>query len=300
MFKGEIMSNLLIVILYDIGLLPDLLEAWREIGVPGTTVLKSVGGHGSRNWLKQVGLGALHNLFETKEIQTRTVFAAFEDEALLDQAIAEAERIAGGFDRPSSGVVLVVPVSKSLGIYKAAPAPQQDVSPPALRSDWSELRDTPVERVDALLNLEPTIVKVDTPLDDIARAMVARPNVHVVSVVAENGRLIGLLELKELADDLFLHILPEEFLNEITDLETLMTYADRTRALTAQDVMVPPVWVKRGETVKEAFKRMHENNLPGLPLVDELYQVIGYINLLELLSLCIQDRDDNDSVEMTQ
>ncbi|MFV1859245.1 MAG: CBS domain-containing protein, partial [Anaerolineales bacterium] len=45
------------------------------------------------------------------------------------------------------------------------------------------------------------------------------------------------------------------------------------------------VWVKRGETVREAFKRMHEHNLSGLPVVDEQYHVVGYINLLELLAI---------------
>jgi len=294
------MSNLLLVILNDISVLPDLLSVWREIGVPGTTILNSAGGHASRTWLSKVGLGAINNLFETKEVQTRTLLAVFDDEELLAQAIAEAERIVGGFDQPNSGVVLVLPVSRAIGIYKASPPPPKDVSPPALRSDWSNLRDTSVETVNSLLGLEPTIVQGDTPLDGVARAMLAHPNVHVVSVVAEDGRLIGLLELSALADDLFLHILPEEFLSEITDLEKLMTYADKTRTLTARDAMTPPVWVKRDETVKEAFKRMHDNKLPGLPLVDERYQVIGYINLLELLSLCIDGKNDADTSEVKQ
>ena len=77
----------------------------------------------------------------------------------------------------------------------------------------------------------------------------------------------------------------------------MMAYADKTRLITAQDAMIPAVWVKRGDTVKEAFKRMHDNKLPGLPLVDERYQVIGYINLLELLSLCIQSKNDADLPE---
>ncbi len=292
------MTDLLIVILNDTQVLPDLLEVWREIGVPGTTILKSAGGHASRTWLSQVGLGAIHNLFETKEVQTRTVIAVFDDEDLLAQAIAEAERIVGGFDRPNSGVALVLPVSRALGLYKASPALPQNVSPLPLRSDWAVLRDTPVDAVDSLLNLEPTIVSGETPLDNVARAMLAHPSVHVASVVAEDGRLIGLLELSALADDLFFHILPEEFLKEITDLEKSMAYADRTRILTARDAMAPPVWVKRGETVKEAFQRMHENKLPGLPLVDELYHVIGYINLLELLSLCIRTKNGNGPSEV--
>ena len=294
------MTNLLLVILKDIGVLPDLLEVWQEIGVPGTTILNSAGGHASRTWLSQVGLGALNNLFETKEVQTRTLLAVFDDDDLLTQAIAEAERIVGGFDRPNSGVALVLPVSRAIGVYKAAPKPSPEVLPPVLRSDWMTLRDTPVDVVDSLLNLKPTIVSADTPLDGVARAMLAQPSVHVASVVAEDGRLIGLIELSTLADDLFIHILPEEFLKEITDMEKSIAFANKARALTARDTMRPPAWVKRGETVKEAFRKMHDNKLPGLPLVDELYQVIGYINLLELLSLCIQTTNGENLPEVKQ
>ncbi len=204
---------------------------------------------------------------------------------MLAQAIAEAERIVGGFDRPDSGVVLVLPISQAIGIYKSTPRTSQDISPPALRSEWSTLRNTPIENVDALLKLEPTIVTANTSLEDVALAMLDHPNVHVASVVAEDGRLIGLLELSVLADDLFFHILPEEFLSETTDVDKMMAFADKTRTLTAQDAMLPAVWVKQGETVKDAFQRMHSNKLPGLPLVDECYKVIGYVNLLELLSI---------------
>lgn len=292
------MSKLLLIILNDISVLPDLLSVWREIGVPGTTILKSAGGHASRTWLKRVELDSINKLFEAREVQTRTLIAVFDDEDLLAQAIAEAERIVGGFDQPNSGVILVLPISQAIGVYKKPPHIPQEVSPPALRSDWSALRDTPIETVDSLLDLEPTIVPGNTPLDDVAAAMLAHPRVHVASVVAEDGRLIGLLELSTLADDLFFHIMPEEFLSEITDMETMMAYADKTRAMTAQDAMIPAVWVKRDDTVKDAFKRMHDNKLPGLPLVDERYQVIGYINLLELLSLCIQTKNDTDIPEV--
>ena len=56
--------------------------------------------------------------------------------------------------------------------------------------------------------------------------------------------------------------------------------------------MQKPVWVKRNETVKDAFKRMHEHRLPGLPVVDERYHVVGYINLLELLITCLTRKED--------
>ncbi len=292
------MSKLLMIILNDIQILPDLLEVWRKIGVPGTTILKSVGGHRTRTWLERVGLGAINNLFETREVQTRTVFAVFDDDDLLNQAVAEAERLVGGFERPNSGLVLVLPVEQAKGLFKAVPEPSQEVSPPPLRSGWDKVRDTTIATVDAQMKLEPTIVPADTPLEGVARAMLAHPNVHVASVVAEDGRLLGLLELNALADDLFFHILPEEFLSEITDLEKLMAYADKTRKLTAKDAMTEPAWVKLDETVTEAFRRMHDNHLPGLPIVDDCYQVIGYINLLELMSLCILSNNGEDCAEV--
>jgi CBS domain-containing protein len=288
------------IILDDIRFLPDLIQTWREIGVSGTTIMKSVGGYRTSTWLSKVGLGAIDRIFEAREIQRKTLVAVIEDDDLLAQAIAEAERVVGGFDRPNSGVLLVLPVTQTKGLYKAQPQPPLELSPPALRSDWMVLRDTTIEKVDAIMGLEPTIIGPEATLNDVARAMLAHPNVHVASVVAEDGRLIGLLELNALADDLFFHILPEEFLSEITDIEKLMAYADKTRLLTAKDAMTEPVWVKRDETVKEAFHRLHDNRLPGLPIVDERYQVIGYINLLELLSLCIQMKNGKGSAEVGQ
>jgi CBS domain-containing protein len=294
------MTYMLQIILDDIKFLPDLIQAWREIGVSGTTIMKSVGGYRTSTWLSKVGLGAIDRIFEAREIQRKTLVAVIEEDDLLAQAIAEAERVVGGFDRPNSGVLLVLPVTQAKGLHKAQPQPPQELSPPALRSDWMALRDTPITEVDAMMELEPTIVSADTSLDDVACAMLTHPRVHVVSVVAEDGRLLGLLTINALADDLFFHILPEEFLSEITDLEKLMAYADKTRLISAKDAMSEPVWVKRDETVKEAFRRMHDNRLPGLPIVDEGYHVIGYINLLELLSLCVQSKNGDENTEVGQ
>ena len=164
--------------------------------------------------------------------------------------------------------------------------------PPAVLPNWVALRNTPVEEVVAVLNLEPTIVKADTPLEDIAQKMLTHPNVHVICVVAEDDRLVGLLGLRALADDIFFHILPEEFLSEISDLDEAMEFANRSHMRTAADAMQDPIWVKQGETVKNAFKRMHENNLTGLPVVNDLYHVVGYINLLELLAICMKQEDE--------
>jgi CBS domain-containing protein len=262
----------MIIILDDLTRLPDLIQAWRKIGVPGATILESAGAFRMETWLSRVGLKGLDRLFESKEVRRRTLFVAIEDDDLLARAVAEAEQVMGGFDRPDSGLLLVLPVTQVKGLRKVMQKPSQEVLPPAVLPNWVVMRDTPIEEANAILNLEPTIVSPDTPLDEAARTMLTHPNVHVVCVVAEDGRLVGILGLRALADDIFFHIMPEEFLSEISDLDE--------------------IWVMQGETVKDAFKRMHKHRLSGLPVVDGRYHVVGYINLLELMSFCLNREEE--------
>jgi CBS domain-containing protein len=290
------MIYLLIVILDDLSLMPDLLQTWKEADVPGGTILESAGAYRASTWLSRVGLGAIDRLFEAEEVRRRTVLVAIESDELLAQAIAEAERVVGGFDRPDSGILLVLPVAEVRGLHKIQPRPRQEKLPPAVRPDWVVQRDTPVEVAIDILNLEPTVVRLDTPLEEVGKAMLAHPRVHVVCVLNDDGRLVGVLDLRALADDLFFHILPEEFLREVTDLEHAMQFAEMSGMRTAADAMRDPVWVKRGETVKDAFKRMHKHHLEGLPVVDDRYNVIGYINLLELMAVCLEPAAGNAEV----
>jgi len=287
------MVNLLIVILDDLSHLSNLLEAFRRIGVPGVTILESAGAYRVESWLTRVGFGGLDRLFESQEVRRRTLLAAVESDDLLAQAVAEAERVVGGFDRPDSGLLLVLPVSQVKGLHKVLSKPPEDSLPPAVIPNWMALRDKPIDEAAAILDLEPTIVRPDTPLDETARLMLTHPNVHVVCVVADDGRLVGLLGLRALADDIFFHIMPEEFLKEIHDLEEAMEFAERTRMRTASDAMRDPVWVKQDDTVKNAFERMHEHRLTGLPVVDDRYHVVGYINLLELITLCCEPDEES-------
>jgi len=288
------MAQLLMIVLNDPQHLPEILQTWRDIGVPGTTILNSAGGHRTRTLFSHIGLSALDNLFERQEVRGKTLLASFEDDELLSKAIGEAEQIVGGFDRPGSGVLMVLPITQALGIFKAEPK-EEKAPPPGLQSNWAAVRDTPIEKLNAMMNLEPTIVNLDTPLEEIASSMMEHPRVHVASVVSEDGRLVGLLTLRTVGNSLFFRILPEEFISEVTDLEKVMDFAGRTRRRTAKDAMKPPVWVKRGETAKDAFIRMHDNNLPGLPLVDERYHVIGYINMLELVSLFLDEENKENA-----
>jgi CBS domain-containing protein len=280
------MAYLLMVVLDDLDYLSPLLEAWREIGVPGATIMESAGAHRVHTWLSSVGLAAIDHLFDAKEVQRRTLMTAIEDEEMLERASAEAERVVGGFDRPNSGLLLVLPVVRASGIHKQPITDKEVTEPVDIRASWVARRGMLVEEMANLFSMKPTIVNPDMRLDQVACTMMENPQAHVACVTAEDGRLIGLLDLQTIADYLFMYIVPEEFLADISDLEDVEEYADRSRVRHVTDAMREPVWVKRNETVRDAFERMHDNKLTGLPVVDDAYRVVGYINLLNMLSIC--------------
>lgn len=285
------MPHLVLVILDNFEVLPDLLKAWREAGVSGATILESAGAYRATGWLGRMGLGALDRLFESDEVRRRTVFSVVETNELLDKAVGEAERVVGGFEQPDTGVLIVLPISEVRGLRKVAPAAESQPSPPAVRAGWLVQRDALVSEAMALLDLKPVQVSHTTPLDQVAVAMQEQPRVRVACVINDEGRLVGLLSLRALADDLFFHIMPEEFLSESFNLDRAKDFAQKSRLRTAGDAMQPAIWIKKSDKVREAFKRMHDNQLPGLPVVDDRYQVIGYINLIELLLLCFKQAD---------
>jgi CBS domain-containing protein len=279
------MVHLLVVILDDLKHLPGLLSAWQVIGVPGVTILESAGAYRVGTWLSQVGLTAIDRLFEPNELRRRTLLAVIEDEDLLNRAIAEAERVVGGFDQPNTGIWWVLPVGRAGGLHKAPPATDAAAPAPEVRPERVALRDTPIGALPATAGCEPLIVSPGDPLDQVARAMIRRPEVQLACVTGEGGRLVGLLNLHDVADHLLLHILPEEFLSQIADLDDVRQFADINRMRTAADAMRAPVGIHADETVKEAFKRMHEHHLPGLPVLDESNRVTRYVDLISLLGL---------------
>jgi CBS domain-containing protein len=165
---------------------------------------------------------------------------------------------------------------------------------------------TSIAEADRLLSSGPVVVDRDASLRVIAEAAAANPGCRVIAMVDADGRLSGLIPVRVLVNDIFLKILPELFLGEILDLESALTYAAHVGARTAADIALPPVSVRPDETVRDAFARMHDSKLNGLPVVDDGGKVVGYVDQLELLIVWIhatgrenllepQDRREDDA-----
>jgi CBS domain-containing protein len=147
---------------------------------------------------------------------------------------------------------------------------------------------TTIAEADRNLRMEPVIVKASASLRETAELAVVNTGCRVLAVVDSNGKLIGVLPVRTLVNDVFLKLVPEEFLGEITDLEAAHKYAQHVGARTAGDIMVEPVSVRSEQTVRDAFERMHDGHLNGLPVVDADNRVVGYVDQLELLIVWVR------------
>jgi CBS domain-containing protein len=160
--------------------------------------------------------------------------------------------------------------------------------PPGDPTPESITLQTSIAETDRILRMEPVIVRTDASLRETAEVAVENTGCRVLAVVDGQDRLVGVLPVRTLVNDVFLKLVPEEFLGEITDLEAAHKYAEHVGARTAGDIMLEPVWVTRSDSVRTAFRRMHEAKLNGLPIIDEDRRVAGYLDQLELLLVWVR------------
>jgi CBS domain-containing protein len=153
----------------------------------------------------------------------------------------------------------------------------------AERTPESITQATPIADADRYLRMGPVVVHAEDSLRAVAERAVENTGCRVIAVADDESRLIGVIPVRVLVNDIFLKIVPEEFLGEIQDLEGALKYAEHIRARTARDIMLPPMSVHRDETVRDAFERMHAARLNGLPITDDDGRIAGYVDQLELL-----------------
>ncbi|NOX61907.1 MAG: CBS domain-containing protein [Chloroflexi bacterium] len=279
-------NELLVVILDDLEKLPDLLNKLYEVGVPGVTLLDSVGGRRAHSWMEDLGLGGLARLFHVNEIRQRTLLAIMPAD-MVDAAVAASEQAVGDFSRTGAGLLFTVPLGRVVGLCKTE-APEAPETAPVVSREDLVLRDLPVAEAAAMLHLEPVTVFADAPLSEVTRAMLRSPSAHVVAVVSETGHLVGIVTLRDLADKIFFGVMPELFFGEVHDRDQAESFVQMAATRLARDCMIDPVAVHADDPISAAFRLMHEHRLPALPVVDDENRVVGVVSLLELLALTLR------------
>jgi CBS domain-containing protein len=304
--------TLLIVILHNVDRLPDLLAAWKRVGVPGTTILPSAGGHDTEKSARRRGWTNILNRLDQSKSTQRTIMSIIDDPEILEVAIAEADRVVKGFDSPQSGILFTIPLGGHvLGLQKweqavreaepEAPAEMEEKTARLLQwfeedvkgrygdgalRDWSEQRKTPVSEIVSLLDIKPTIVQMNTPLIEVLAHLRANPGMPAACVVNAEGRLMGVIPIKALADVMMIPVMPEAYVNDPDEYEKALQYAQITDQHIAAGIMRDPVFMQEDETLEQVYHRMREHNLSGVPVVNKSYHVTGFITLLGLMAVC--------------
>ena len=117
--------SLILFVLHDPDKLRELLDAWKEAGVSGATVLFNTGLgrlHRSDTLSDDLPLmPSLEDFLPRAERLGRTIFSLVDDESIIEKVIAATERVVGDLDQPDRGLLVVLPVSKIRGLRKDTP-----------------------------------------------------------------------------------------------------------------------------------------------------------------------------------
>ena len=151
-------------------------------------------------------------------------------------------------------------------------------------------RRTSVREVVGKVGVEPCVVGEEIDLLGVCERLGETPGVDTVAVVDQAGRLAGVIPMRLLLDVLFFHVAPEEFLADLRAMEGVEEFGKLSRAHSARDLMQAAVYVTMDDSVREAFSRMHERRLEGLPVVDKDMRVVGYLDRLQLIRLWLRKR----------
>jgi len=319
------MLTMLVVILHELDYLPELLEAWRKINVPGVTILQTMGGFQAEAFVNRGGLGSLLGVFENNKSQQRTLFSLIDNPELLEQAIAEADRVVKGFDRPHSGILFTIPLDRALGLKKWG-KPDEKKANEILEEQtnnhkgnenlvkWLEedikekkgkqalsqssiLRNTAVSEIVKVLDQDAVIIPADAPLNSVVRALVSRPDLPFACVINSEKRLVGIVHPAAVAENMMVSIIPEEFVDDPEEYEKARKLINAGEERMVSDVMGDPVFVHMEDNLEKAYHEMREHRLSGIPVVDKHYHVQGYVSLVAVMAVCAAEEEKDSKAK---
>ena len=163
-----------------------------------------------------------------------------------------------------------------------------------MRRDVQAARRMPVASCESRLGIGPLVVRADDELLAVAHRAAAQPATRVVGVVDADERLIGILPVLRIVEDVIARVDPEALLAGITEIEDVARFSHAVEARTARDAMLPPASIRPESTIGEAFREMRRRRLSGLYVVDADRRVTGYLDLLELALVYVDALEGTD------
>jgi nitrogen regulatory protein PII len=113
--------KLILFVLNDPAKLQDLLDAWKEAGATGATVLFSTGMgrlHQPASLRDDLPLmPSLSDFDDRDEKLSRTIFIIIRDE-LVEHIISATEKVAGDLNKPGNGILVVLSTDSVQGLIE--------------------------------------------------------------------------------------------------------------------------------------------------------------------------------------
>jgi len=113
--------KMILFVLNDPVKVQELLEAWKEAGASGATVLFSTGmGRIHQNSCLRDDLPlmpSLSDFYDNDQELSRTLFTIIRDE-LVGQIISATEKVVGDLNTPGNGILIVLPADSVHGLIE--------------------------------------------------------------------------------------------------------------------------------------------------------------------------------------
>ena len=105
---------MIMCVLDDNSHLDEILSAWTDLGVSGTTIVDSTGLH--RRHLKHIPMRYTYGGTSAEETGNSTLFAIVESQAMVQSCVDAVEQAVGDLDQPDTGVFSAWPLSVTKGV----------------------------------------------------------------------------------------------------------------------------------------------------------------------------------------
>lgn len=111
------MYYLVVLVLDNPDLCPDMIQAWQEAGASGITILNSAGmGPARRGIGDDVPLfPSVRDLFRSEETQHRTLFSIVDSQEKVEALAAASTACVGDFKKDDTGILFATPLSHFWG-----------------------------------------------------------------------------------------------------------------------------------------------------------------------------------------
>ncbi len=114
------MAQMVNLVVYDLSKIDAVIHAWVEAGVTGLTLVDSSG------WAENLEerhlrddmplFPSVRRLLQEHESNSRTLYSIVSDTFDLDGLIAATEDVIGRLDEHNTGILFVLPVSRTVGL----------------------------------------------------------------------------------------------------------------------------------------------------------------------------------------